>query len=327
MAHESADDRSPAADVDASLAAWVAQHAVAFPVDDATQPPPRVLSEATVVGLASAVRSARELVLATHALLRALVQDTDGGAPGVRAVSIEGTDAPFNTAADLDRWTVSGEGDLRTLLHASQGFLHNHEAEAVFRWLRHYAVTHPDDPVRIVHDRAPVGADPDDLAEIELDLARRNLDWQHRTGQRIAHWGGTAHTVAADERHLPAMPEQTHRNAGGHLRAALGTDYAAAVLTMGTGSVPFFVPPTPPDLTEAVLRYSDVPVLLALESDAAQSAIVRSWLRRPLRTRAIGPSYDPARDADAVVENGPVGESINAIVYVPTATAVSPLPG
>jgi erythromycin esterase len=297
---------------------WVAEHVRPLPLDGVPALP-AVLSRASVVGIASAVRSARELVLATHVLLRALVAD------GVRAVAIEGTDQPFRTAAALDRWVRTGEGDPDGLLRASQGFLHHEEAAAVLRWLRSYAQEHPEDPVRIVHDDEERD-DPDGLGAVERELARRDLEWHRRTGQRVAHWGGTAHLVAADERVLPTSPWETHRNAGGHLRAALGDAYAVVGLTIGRGSVPFPVPQAPAGFTETLLAGAPGPVLLALDDlDGAPDGI-RAWARSPLVTRMIGPVYDPVRDPDFRVEAGPVAESVDVLVHVPVGTAVTPLP-
>lgn len=296
---------------------WVTEHARPLHLDGVPALPP-ALSRAAVVGIASAVRSARELVMATHALLRALVVD------GVRAVAIEGTDQPFHTAAALDRWVRTGDGDPDALLRASQGFLHHEEAAAVLRWLRSYARDHPDDPVRIVHDERERD-EPDGLEALEHELARRDLDWHRGTGQRVAHWGGTAHVVAANERVLPATPWETHRNAGGHLRAALGDAYAVAGLTIGHGSVPFPVPEVAPGFTEALLSGAPGPVMLPLDDlDDAPDGI-RAWASSPLVTRMIGPVYDPVRDTDFRIEAGPAAACLDVLVHVPEATAVTPL--
>ncbi len=75
---------------------WLAGHARPLPLDGPPALPP-ALSRAAVVGIGAAVRSARELVLATHALLRALVAD------GFRAVAIEG---PTSRTAPRPRWTA-----------------------------------------------------------------------------------------------------------------------------------------------------------------------------------------------------------------------------
>jgi erythromycin esterase len=109
------------------LVGWVAQRAHPFPLTPGAvlpelSPP---VSAAAVVGLAAAVRTARELVLATHALLRTLVHRA-----GFRAVSIEGTDL---TGAAIDRYVTTGAGDPTVLLRASPRFLRTREALDVLR--------------------------------------------------------------------------------------------------------------------------------------------------------------------------------------------------
>jgi erythromycin esterase len=308
---------------------WLAEHVRPFPLDH-PQPLPPVLRGAAVVGIASAVRSTREHVLATHRLLEALVDD------GVRAVAIEGTDRPFRTAAAWDRWVRTGEGDPDALLAQSQGFLHHAEAAAVFRRLRDHAEQHPDDPVRVVHDPDddPEPADRQaveaylagtDLESVEAELARRDLDWHRRTGQRVAHWGGTAHVVVGDPRVLPATPWETHRNAGGRLRAELGDGYRVVALTVGRGSLPFPVPAVSPTFAEALLDGAAGPVVLtvadALDPDAP--GLVRAWAEAPLVTRMVGPVYDPLTDTDFRIEAGPVHEAVDVLVHIPVGTAVN----
>jgi erythromycin esterase len=154
------------------------------------------------------VRSARELVAATHVLLRALVEQA-----GFRAVAIEGTQ---ETGMALDRFVRTGAGDPAALLAASQSFLRVHEALTVVRSLRAWTREHPDDPLSIVHDPTPYRA-PAGLTEAEAALAHDDLTWHADTGQRIVHWGGTAHLVVGDPRTIP--PGETQRNAGGIMHA------------------------------------------------------------------------------------------------------------
>lgn len=296
---------------------WIASRARPLRLDPASSPTrlPESLSQAKIVGLASSVRSARDLVVATHVLLRALIEHA-----GFRAVAIEGT---TDTAAVLDRFVHTGEGNPASLLAASQGFLRTHEALATIRWLRAWTEAHPDDPVSIVQDRAR-RTPPGNLAEIETHLADSNLAWHAETGQRIVHWGGTAHAIAGDPHTVP--PDETHRNAGGIMRAELGQDYGVAALTIGSGSAPFPIPRPPEDFTE--YAFTDVPQVSALLELAASTRApqpVTEWLHRPLRTRMIGPHYDPTRDQDFRVDAGPLHECVDVLIHVPRITATSPL--
>ncbi|WP_344132838.1 erythromycin esterase family protein [Saccharopolyspora halophila] len=276
---------------------------------------PESLSQAKIVGLASSIRSAREQVVATHVLLRALVEQA-----GFRAVAIEGT---TETATALDRFVRTGDGDPAALLAASQSFLRTHEALDVIRWLRAWAEAHPNDPVSILHDRVR-SAPPGDLAEIEAYLAASDLAWHTDTGQRVVHWGGTAHVIAGDPRTVP--PDETHRNAGGILRAELGDGYAVAAFTAGPGVAPFAVPAPPNDFTESA--FADAPHEIALLELACSTGVPRpvaDWLHHPLRTRMIGPHYDPTRDRDSRVDAGPLHECADVLIHLSRITATSPL--
>ncbi|RRO12909.1 erythromycin esterase [Saccharopolyspora rhizosphaerae] len=300
------------------LRGWIASQARPLRLDSGNPPtrPPEPLAQATIAGLASSVRSARELVLATHVLLRALVEQA-----GFRAVTIEGT---TETAPALDRFVRSGEGDPAALLAASQVFLRVHEALAVVRWLREWNEAYPEDPVSVVHDRTP-RTPPGNLTEIEAHLAESNLAWYAETGQRIVHWGGTAHVIAGDPRTV--LPAETHRNAGGIMRAELGAGYGVAALTVGSGSAPFPVPHPPQDFAEHA--FADVPYEVAVLELPPPAEVPRSaaeWLTRPLRTRVIGPRYDPERDRDFRLDAGPVVECVDVVVHASHITPVTPLP-
>ncbi|MEU3269965.1 erythromycin esterase family protein [Saccharomonospora sp. NPDC006951] len=297
---------------------WIGAHAVPLPLDPAAPPLalPSALATADVAGLATSIRHARELVLATHVLLASLVETA-----GFRAVGIEGTDSGYDTAAALDGYVRTGDGDPSALLAASQGFLRTCEALEVIRWLRDRNVRNPGDPVSVVHDDSP--GEVSSLDDVERDLARRNLAWLERTGQRIVHWGGTAHTLPADPRVIP--PATSGRNAGGILRSELGGGYAAAALTVGGGNAPFSVPAPPAGFLESAFAGIGGPVLLELPDPGTADPAVAAWLRTPVRTRMIGPSYDPADDENFRIEAGPLTETAAAIVHVPRFGPVTPL--
>ncbi|MBK1785599.1 erythromycin esterase family protein [Prauserella cavernicola] len=295
------------------IISWFARHARALRLD-ADVPLPAALHDAQVVGLASAVRSARELVAVTHALMRALVEQA-----GFRAVTIEGTDL---TGAALDHYVHTGEGDPEALLAASQSFLRIREAVPVVRWLRSWNECHPGDEVSVVHGPGRERP-PRDLPEIEAALAKANLDWLADTGQRIVHWGGTAHLLVVDP-----PPGQGHPNAGAIMRAELGAGYAVAALTTGSGSAPFRLPLPPQDFLEsAFVGTEHVVSCVDLAQTADAPPRVREWLSAPVRTRMIGPVYDPDRDHEFRLDGGPVREAIDLLVHVPRVTPVTPLDG
>lgn len=139
---------------------------------------------------------------------------------GFRAVSLEMASSLGRT---LDAHIRTGVGDPVELLATARPFWRFGEIVDLVRWLRDYAVEHPDDPVRLlgadagdgpdaVNDaddpapdpdpvteqvaaRAPeLAARPDTLAYIERHLAETSVWWHERTGARIVHWGGSGHT-------------------------------------------------------------------------------------------------------------------------------------
>jgi erythromycin esterase len=301
----------------AEVRRWVKWHARPLSLDPAGPPLdlPQSLARAQVVGLASSVRSARELVAATHVLLRALVEQA-----GFRAVAIEGTQ---ETGMALDRFVRTGAGDPAALLAASQSFLRVHEALTVVRSLRAWTREHPDDPLSVVHDPTPYRA-PAGLTEAEAALARADLTWHADTGQRIVHWGGTAHLVVGDPRTIP--PGETQRNAGGIMHAELGPGYAVAALTVGSGLALFPVPPPPRDFAEAA--FADVThdtALLDLADAHDPPPAVRDWLHSPLRTRMIGPVYDETHDHDFRLDTGPLADCVDLLVHTRQISPTRPL--
>ncbi len=120
------------------------------------------LRDAAVVGLAAAIRTSRELNLATHTIARSLMLHA-----GFRAVHIERT---TDTGADLDRYVVRWRPI--ELVRTGQGFLRTAETLKFVRWLREHSLQHPDDPVRVIHaDGAPaldsLDAVEDRLADVD----------------------------------------------------------------------------------------------------------------------------------------------------------------
>lgn len=291
--------------------AWVRRYGKPVTLDGPIALPDSV-STADVLGLASTTRLTGELTVAGHLLIRTAVEEY-----GFRAVLIEGTDGEYATGTALDRYITTGEGDPAALLRASQGFLHTMETLDLVEWLRAWSVEHPDDPVRVVHGRRQEPA-PTDLAGTEAELAALDLDWLEETGQRIVHWGGTAHLVAASPRLLGELPHERGTAAGHRLRSVLGERYRLVVLTFGGGELlgnP--VLPAGPDLVESA--FEDVPgpgFRLDMAELADASADVVAWWRRMQRTRCIGPAYGPGNASDTWVEVSGPGPFADGFVHV-----------
>ncbi len=298
---------------------WVAREMRDFPLDGgdvlAVLPAPTIAAE--VVGLAAGVRTAHELVSVGHTTLRSLVSRA-----GFRAASIEGTD---ETAAALDHYVTDGIGEPESLVAVSQGFLRTRETLELVQWLRAFNLEHPDDPVRVVHDRA--SAISERAADVEAALTGRLLRWRESTGQRVVHLGGTSHAVVGDPRTVSPYSAAGQRNAGGNLRAELGDGYQSLGLTLGEGDATFPLPAPPAHFTEAVFAGTDRrAVLLDLHADPDPPGDVVRWLQVPLRTRFVGPAYDVRRDAEHHVAAGPLVTAVDALVHVGRITQTSPLP-
>jgi len=297
---------------------WALRWARPFPLDgrDVFPELPTATTSATVVGLAASVRSSRKIVLATHAILRGLATHA-----GFRAASIEGTDA---TGGALDRYVTEGAGQPEALVGSSQGFLRTRETVELVRWLREFNVEHPDDPIRVVHGNGD--SDKGRLDRLEQALAASVLRWHETTGARIVHLGGTAHTLVGDPRTVSPNDANAHRNAGGYLRAALGQRYQALALTTGAGNAPFPVPAPPRHFTEAVFAGTTAGgLLLDLDIDHSPPPEVARWLRAPMRTRCVGPAYDPANDAEHYVAAGPLRTAVDGLLHVARTTPTTPL--
>lgn len=307
---------------DCQIEKWIAEKALSIHLNnqEVFTDLPASITCSSVVGIALSVRSAHELVITTHMILRTLVEKY-----GFRAVAIEGTESPFGTAAKLDHYVTTGNGNPAQLLLKSQAFLHNHESLEIICWLRNWASMHPADPVRIVHDLHP-SQEPGNLMEIELNLARRDLSWHEITGQRVIHWGGTAHLVAANKRKIGMAPQEYHRNAGGHLRKSLGSAYTVIALTVGEGYAPFRIPSPPHYFTEAVFEKSNTAIFFPLHGLSCIPDSVNKWIHKPLVTRSIGPNYDADQNENFRVEtDNALINSVDAFVYVPLITPVNML--
>lgn len=308
-----------------SVTRWVTRHAAPVDLgDDAVAPDPGgAPARASVLGVAATTRLSGELTVMARLLLRSAVEDH-----GFRAVLVEGTDGPHSaSAARLDRYVTTGEGDPAALLRSAQGFLHTRQTLDLVAWLRSWAVRHPEDPVRVVHGTGPAAPVPTDLAGTEEELARLALEWHGRTGQRVVHWGGPAHLVAASPRILGELPGERGASAGHLLRAELGHRYALVALTFGGGALLGHpVPPPAPDLVESA--FADVPheafTLDLGHLDGSPDEVVR-WWRRTSRLRCVGPRFDPGNEADAWVEAPGRAPVADAFAHVARVTPPLPL--
>ncbi|MBQ1026517.1 erythromycin esterase family protein [Micromonospora sp. C95] len=163
------------------------------------------------------------------------------------------------------------------------------------------------------HARA-LGAGYDAEAE-ERAAAERLLDHQRVTGDRVVLWEGSAHVAAHGATML-----------GAHLRAALGSDYAAVHVTFGHGSIPGRDIPYPVGSSlDAVLLQGGGTRVVDLRTAVAEDLADRPG--RPWRTRLISGLYQADHDGEHYYELPSLAGSFDALAFIPTVTPIHPLPG
>ncbi|WP_369202898.1 erythromycin esterase family protein [Streptomyces sp. PU-14G] len=280
------------------------------PLDDLRPLAGRIGDGARVVAVSGSTRQAHELSALQHRLVRLLVEEH-----GFRSVALEGDDP---TAAGLDAYVATGEGDPRAMLASARPFWRTEEIRGLVEWMRAHNVRNPDAPVRF----APTSAHPtspplEGLAGIERGLAEETLAWHEKTGDRIVYWGGIAHTAVGHPRTVsPPSPALTHRNAGSYLREHLGDGYVSVGLTFHHGELPFTAPVPPADFAESVLGTAEpADFWWDLRADSVPEP-VRTWLETPARTRLVGPAYDPADDAAHHLSGGALADWFDVLVHV-----------
>lgn len=298
---------------------WINDHAVPVRLDglpDELEPVRAMVGEARVVALGAATRDSHELSVLADRLLRFLVAEL-----GFRALALEGDDP---ASVLLDEYVRTGAGDPHALLAGARSFLRTTELLDVVGWVRRFNEQHPADPVRIVHTRDTgrhVGVQTGGLDTIDRMLAENVLDWHQSTGQRIVYWGGTAHTAVAPRRVLSPGPGSAGPSAGSHLREHLAAGYLSVGLTFDHGKTFHEFPAPAEGFAEAPLGQADEPVfLLDLRAEPGNA-----WVHRPVRTRLVGPVYDPADDAAYHLAGGTFGEWFDVVGHCREVTAVGTL--
>lgn len=269
-----------------------------------------IAGDARLVVLGVSLRDTHELAVASHRILRFLVEEL-----GFRSLALEGDDA---TSILLDEYVCEGTGDPRALLANARSFWRTRELLHAVDWLRRHNQRHPADPVRIVnlagHPRRAV-SQQDSLGDIERLLADNVTWWHEHTGHKIVYWGGIGHTANSRTRTVsPSTPPAIHRSAGSYLRESFGSGHLSVGLTFHHGSTSYHIPAPPADFAEAVLGATDMDAYL-LDLRAPNTAEVQTWLDRPTMTRLIGPIYDPDNDAAYHLSGGSLAEWFDVIVH------------
>ncbi|RDI55377.1 erythromycin esterase family protein [Nocardia mexicana] len=158
----------------------------------------------------------------------------------------------------------------------------------------------------------------------EQPAVTRILEWQRRTGARIAYWDGVAHTAAAAFR--LGDGEQESHDLGSLLRTALGTEYLSVGIGFHHGDFGFTAVPAPaPDLVDALLGTVDLPAHY-IDLRTAAPEPVQSWRQAPAALRVISGVYDPSKDDTARVTVTSLADAFDILVHIHEATSVRWLP-
>jgi erythromycin esterase len=272
-------------------------------------PLPDMVGDARLVVLGVSLRDTHELAVASHRLLRFLVEEL-----GFRAFAIEGDD---ETSAQLDQYVTNGTGDPRGLLADARPFWRTTELLHTVEWLRRHNQRQQDDQVRIVNlagQNRRSASQQDSLGDIERLLAENVIWWHEHTGHKIVYWGGIAHTANSFSRTVsPSTPPAIHRSAGSYLRESFGAGHVSVGLIFHHGATSYDFPAPPAEFAETALGATDLDAYL-LDLRAPSTVEVRTWLDRPTMTRLIGPFYDPDDDAYHL-SGGSLAEWFDVIVY------------
>lgn len=235
---------------------------------------------AEVVALGSAVRHFRELLALSHRVMRLLIDRH-----GFRALSLEGDEA---ASSELDAYVLMGEGDPRAILARARPFWRFEEILGAVRWIRGRNEREPGDPVRVVLAPGPPRDASRQLAageDIERRLADTIIAWRERTGQRIVHWGGLAHS---------AKGPSAGGSAGARLQSRFGAGYVSVGLTFSQALMEPAAGDPPADSVEALLGAVGRDAFL-LDIRRGWPGPVEEWLDSPAKVRQIGPGIHELR--------------------------------
>jgi len=128
-----------------TITEWIAGTALPVDVDGPPrqlEPLRRIVGDAVVVGIGGSTYGAHEQFTLAATIIRYLVEEL-----GFRAVA---TEDDWDVALDLDRYVLTGEGDLAALVRGSGVPWQTAEVRDTVAWIRDYNVAHPLDPVRFV---------------------------------------------------------------------------------------------------------------------------------------------------------------------------------
>ncbi len=153
--------------------------------------------------------------------------------------------------------------------------------------------------------------------------------WRDHTGDKVVYWAANVHTANGPRLAIsyPPFPPSQGQSAGADLRERYGRGYVSLGITFHHGTInigwnppqPYRVPVPPTRFAESTLADSGQrDFILDLHAPAPDE--VRTWLDAPATLRAIGPAYEPDKDADYHMSGGPLAQWFDAVIQLEEVT-------
>jgi erythromycin esterase len=163
--------------------------------------------------------------------------------------------------------------------------------------------------------------------------------WRDYTGDKIAYWSRSPHSVTCAEVtiSIPPKGEIVFRPTGASLRDCYGRGYVSLGLTFDHGEInsgwalPPFTPRPMPAASQpaefAERPLCEVPLEKYLvDLRAPAPAAVARWLAAPAKVRVIGSVCDPGQPAQAYwMTGGSMAEYFDAVLHTQVVTPTQPL--
>lgn len=224
---------------------------------------------------------------------------------------------PIRTAHEIDEHVQRARG-----MHPGRPFAeHARDALAIVEQLPGFAVLARMRVIADFHERSVAGRD-NYAGDAQL-WGETIIDYQRRTGHRVAYWDGIAHTSATPTTLGLAPQRGPQPTVGSVLRDHYGTGYVSVAIGFHHGDLGVATVPDPdPDWLDARLGTSDRP---ARWLDLRAGDLRRRW-DGPAKARVISGVYDPARDAAEHLAVASLPDAFDVLVHLHRVSTVQWLP-
>ncbi|MEV1172648.1 erythromycin esterase family protein [Nonomuraea sp. NPDC049784] len=224
---------------------------------------------------------------------------------------------PIRTAHEFDEHVQRARG-----LHPGRPFAeHARDALAIVEHLTGDAVLARMRLIVDFHERSVAGRD--NYAGDAQTWAETIIDYQRRTGHRVAYWDSIAHTSATPTTLGLAPQRGPQPTVGSMLRDHYGTGYVSVAIGFHHGDLGVATVPDPaPDWLDAGLGTADHP---ARWLDLRAGDQRRRW-DGPAKARVISGVYDPARDTAEHLAVASLPDAFDVLVHLHRVSPVQWLP-